>query len=288
VTITDNGAVSLNLGSRLIEIVNSGGGNDTLDATGYATAVTINAGVGNDTVRGGAAADTLNGQDGDDTILGNNGNDTIAGGAGNDTITGGGGSDSLIGGDGNDTIVADSTDAFIAGGTGIDTVTITDAGAVNLNLTARTIEIVNSGGGADTLDATGFGSAVTVNAGLGDDTVRGGAVGDTLNGQDGNDTISGNGGNDTITGGLGNDSLNGGLGNDVFVYGSNWGTDTITGWQDGLDIMDLTGLAASGVHSIADITITTIGPDTIVSFNANSITLIGTAGLIGSSDLLFA
>ena len=63
---------------------------------------------------------------------------------------------------------------------------------------------------------------------------------DTLNGQDGNDTISGNGGNDTIAGGLGNDSLNGGLGNDVFVYGPNWGADTITSWQDGLDLVDLT------------------------------------------------
>jgi Ca2+-binding RTX toxin-like protein len=233
-------------------------------------------------------ADSLNGQDGDDTILGNNGNDTINGGSGNDTITGGGGSDSLIGGDGNDTLVADSTDAFIAGGTGIDTVNIADNGAVTLNLTNRAVEIVNSGGGADTLDATGFAAAVTINAGLGDDTLRGGAVADTLNGQDGNDTISGNGGNDTITGGLGNDSLNGGLGNDVFVYSANWGADTITGWQDGLDLMDLTALAASGVHSIADLTITTIGPDTLVSWTTNSITLTGTAGLIGNTDFLFA
>ena len=229
----------------------------------------------------------LNGQDGDDSLFGNNGSDTLFGGLGNDTLTGGAGADSLSGGDGDDTLVADSADTFIGGGAGTDTVNITDTGAVNLNLTSRGVEIVNSGGGADLLDATGYGTAVTINAGLGNDTVRGGAVNDVLDGQGGADSIVGNGGNDTITGGAGNDTLNGGAGSDMFVFGPGFGADTITGWQDGLDVMDLTGLAGSGVHSVADLTITVVGPDTVVAWTTNSITLTATAGQIETTDFLF-
>ncbi|RKQ60621.1 uncharacterized protein DUF4214 [Thermovibrio guaymasensis] len=50
------------------------------------TGMTIDAGGGNDTVKGGAGADTIDGGTGNDTIYGGDGGDTITGGAGNDKI----------------------------------------------------------------------------------------------------------------------------------------------------------------------------------------------------------
>ena len=49
----------------------------------------------------------------------------------------------------------------------------------------------------------------------------------TIFGGAGDDTIWANSGNDIIIGGSGNDSLFGGGGNDTFIFGDNWGKDTV-------------------------------------------------------------
>lgn len=94
----------------------------------------------------------------------------------------------------------------------------------------------------------------------GNDTVAGGGNSDRIEGGDGNDVLAGEGGNDTILGGddddrlIGGrsaDSLTGGADDDVFVFRrlSDTGAlvasaDTITDFEAGRDIIDLSGIDA--------------------------------------------
>jgi Ca2+-binding RTX toxin-like protein len=104
------------------------------------------------------------------------------------------------------------------------------------------------GGGADTIDLSGWSSASTLNltagsysnvngmtknlaiaygadienatTGSGNDTITGNDLANVLNGNAGNDTINGAGGDDTINGGAGIDILIGGSGNDTIYFDS--------------------------------------------------------------------
>jgi Ca2+-binding RTX toxin-like protein len=70
-------------------IVNAGGGDDVVTATGLtATAIGLvaNGGDGNDVLIGGAGNDTLNGGPGNDTLNGGPGNDILDGGPGSNTL----------------------------------------------------------------------------------------------------------------------------------------------------------------------------------------------------------
>ncbi len=65
---------------------------------------------------------------------------------------------------------------------------------------------------------------------------------DYLTGTARNDTLDGGAGNDVLVGGAGNDSLAGGSGADRFVFERTWernGTDTITDFEVGVDVLDL-------------------------------------------------
>lgn len=64
-----------------------------------------------------------------------------------------------------------------------------------------------------------------------------------LVGGSGEDTIFGRGGNDTIIGGRSDDELTGDAGEDVFAFGTHLGTDVITDFTDGDDLLYLAGLA---------------------------------------------
>jgi Ca2+-binding RTX toxin-like protein len=86
-----------------------GAGNNTLDASGFASLL----GAGNGGV-------TLNGGDGNDTLLGGKGNDILHGGPGDDYLDGGLGDDSLYGEAGNDTLVTTSGNDYLNGGIGND------------------------------------------------------------------------------------------------------------------------------------------------------------------------
>ncbi len=92
----------------------TGDGNDRVDALGADVNVWVYAGDGNDYVRGGGAFDRLDGGDGNDTLIGasggddlygGNGNDDLSGGPGNDWLDGQAGSDDVHGGTGNDRLL---------------------------------------------------------------------------------------------------------------------------------------------------------------------------------------
>ena len=94
------------------------------------------------------------------------------------------------------------------------------------------IGAIRSGAGDDLIDLTSqqfeyIGDGMVVYGGLGDDVIWANKGNNLLFGDAGNDCIVGAGGNDTIVGGAGDDTLHGGGGNDLFVFGGNWGKDTV-------------------------------------------------------------
>ena len=91
------------------DVVRGGGGNDN-----------VNTGPGNDTALGSAGVDRLYGADGSDSLEGGNGNDLLDGGTGPDTLVAGDGGDSLIGGDGDDRLEAGKGADSLDGGAGND------------------------------------------------------------------------------------------------------------------------------------------------------------------------
>jgi Ca2+-binding RTX toxin-like protein len=80
-----------------------------------------------------------------------------------------------------------------------------------------------------------------LNGGVGKDTLSGGNGNDTLNGNAGGDILNGDNGDDILNGGVGNDTLTGGNGADRFVITSGAGTDTITDFKAGTDLIALSG-----------------------------------------------
>jgi uncharacterized protein (TIGR01370 family) len=233
---------------------------------------TVYGGVGNDRISGGSGADTMYGSSGNDTYFVTDKDDTVIEhqsrgqdrvyskvhclelaanveelmfyGTGSFVGTGNALSNILRGGSGNDRFMdlAGGNDKFF-GRSGSDTVDYRGATkGITLNLATKThaggakgdtfssIEnYFGSDSGADRM--TGGKSAVAFFGFAGNDRLTGGK---------GKDNLSGGAGNDIINGGLGNDVMAGGAGSDVFYFSkSKFGDDLITGFQDGLDRIDL-------------------------------------------------
>ena len=222
-------------------VINTEGGNDTVDASAIDVAVKVNGSGGNDTLTGGSANDTLNGGSGEDKLVGGPGNDKLQGqGSSYDTLTGGEGDDTLDGGDGYDRIFETADVNFTATDT-----SLTGLGSDTLN----NIQLVQLFGGssANTIDASAFTGRAFLNGSGGNDTLTGGGWYDRIFGGSGRDLITGGtsvidpgtggftydvlrgqgGNNDTLIGGDGNDKLNGGIGHDSLVGGD--GDDVLTG-----------------------------------------------------------
>ncbi|MBA4062360.1 MAG: hypothetical protein C0501_01380 [Isosphaera sp.] len=258
----NNRADNANRASALLAAPNAtllgGAGNDiiTPQTGGFQGGVIGNPILGNVVQRGGTGDDTLNSGFGNDAMFGEDGNDTLVwlpgtlldtfdGGAGNDIgrIVGNGGAANpgdafLLAANGDGRVRFDRTnlvpftvfmDAIetvdLKPQTGNDTVTVNNlAGTDVLRVT------VDGGLGDDTINGSGQLSTTVrliLQGGAGNDTVTGGAGNDTLTGAAGNDTLNGGGGNDTLDGGDGNDSLNGGDGADTLLGGD--GNDTLSG-----------------------------------------------------------
>jgi Ca2+-binding RTX toxin-like protein len=119
-------------------------------------------------------------------------------------------------------------------------------------------DLLRGGNGSDRLEG-----------GVGDDLLRGGKGSDQIAGEAGEDVILGGWGRDRIDGGAGDDLLSGGKGRDVFVFGPDFGADTIVGfdanpWR-GQDRMDLRALGISATSFASAVTIEQIGDDTRIT-----------------------
>jgi Ca2+-binding RTX toxin-like protein len=246
--------------TTLIQVFGQGG-DDVLalsELNGALPKANLFGGAGNDVLTGGSGTDLLFGQTGNDTLLGKGGNDQLFGGADNDTLTGGDGDDQVFGESGNDRMIwnpGEDTD-LNEGGDGTDTVEVNGGnGAEVFSATANgtrvrfdrlnpapfSIDIgtsenltLNANGGDDSFSATGNLATLiklTVDGGLGNDTLTGGNGADTLLGGDGNDFVDGNQGNDLAFLGAGDDT---------FQWDPGDGSDTVEG-QDGNDTMAFNG-----------------------------------------------
>jgi RTX calcium-binding nonapeptide repeat (4 copies) len=126
---------------------------------------------------------------------------------------------------------------------------VTENDVIDLSGQTWTGGTIRSGLGADAVTGTALGDVIELGAGR--DVGRGGGGADRIFGQAGNDRLLGGLGSDTLVGGAGNDVLEGGTGNDrlvgeegvdVFVLKTGFGRDTIVGFEDGVDKIDLSSL----------------------------------------------
>lgn len=262
-------------GGRGHDIMVGGTGNDTL--IGGHGEDTLVGGEGNDSMDGGARADSL---------VGDDGNDTMAGGSGNDTLEGGAGADDLIGGSGEDTASYRNADAGVVAslfnpGQNTGAAEGDTYASIEVIEGSRFDDTLRGGEGDNTLD--GRKGADALNGREGDDSLRGGGGADSLRGREGNDTLDGGGAGDLLIGGDGDDSLTGGGGGDEFRLNTGDGTDTITDFQIGNDVIGLQGVGIS----FAGLSITQDGNDAVVAFADVEIILIDrSAGDLSASDFL--
>jgi Ca2+-binding RTX toxin-like protein len=107
--------------------------------------------------------------------------------------------------------------------------------------------------------------------------------GDTyIIGSDGNDLIQGGKGADFIEGGKGNDTIRDSSGHNTFLFSGPFGQDRIIGYQatDKLVFRDVEGSADYRDHAKV------VGGDTVISFGADSVTLVGVVGLSGEGIVI--
>ena len=226
-----------------LERIDGNIGNDTIDGSGYGTALFMFGANGNDHLIGTTYNDTLAGGNGNDRLFAGDGADTLLGGGGADTLFGQGGADYLDGGEDGDIYSIDGDDTIVdTGSSGYDAAQIGSTLGVAINMTGWSgLEQINGNTGNDTIDASGYGTSLVMLGG------------------DGSDSLIGSSGNDTMFGG--NDA-------DVFVFNAGFGADQISDFEDGTDMIDFSGHA--GVTSISDLVITqhANGTDTVVTLAA--------------------
>lgn len=242
-----------------------------------------------DTLRlGGTQTTTLTwGEEGGHGFRLGEGNDTVTGGegwvevlstrGGDDEVTLSGGAEVVRLGDGNDTITTgDDFIGMINTGNGDDVVQI-GTGFVGLT---------RLGGGDDTLTVdpayTEFG--LTIWAGAGDDSVDGTVGGDQVYGGSGMDTITGGAGDDVISGGEDDDLLSGGADADIFLFAAQSGTDIVTDFEQGPDVLKIDEHAGG----FASLVISVNGGDLEVTHDGGTIVLQGLAGAtLTEADFVF-
>jgi Ca2+-binding RTX toxin-like protein len=162
----------------------------------------------------------------------------------------------ILGTNGDDILSGDSANNVLMGMRGNDAL---DGGLGN--------DTIFGGKGSDTL----LGSS-------GDDALFAGRGADILNGDDGNDILYGGKGDDLLTGGLGIDTLIGGMGVDKFLLSTNSGTDTITDFEVGKDLLVL----GNGL-SFSQLTIAQDSGATLIRFAQTGEILASITGVSASS-----
>ena len=170
---------------------------------------------------------------GDSTVdaTGQDGGLLLGLGKGDDTAATGDGDDVVLGGNGADAISTGAGDDLVLAGGGADTVTLGDGD-----------DAAFGGAGADNL----YGQA-------GDDTLSGDNGDDFVAGGAGDDLLLGGAGADTLSGGTGDDLLAGGAGGDTFIFGNDFGHDTVTDFGPGDKLQFAADLNGSGIQVPSDL-----------------------------------
>ncbi len=219
---------------------------------------------------GSTGADLLYGSAADNRLEGHNGNDHIEGGGGNDYLSGGGGDDMHYGDAGDDYILGSVGLDHFYGGDGVDTL---DMSYTSASITFRLDDgYLQFDGGTQVEDAQDFENVIGT---TGNDTLVGSALANRL---------EGNGGADRIEGAAGDDDLWGGTGADRFVFGAGDGVDTIGDFEDGIDLIEFTGL------TFADLSITDEAEGARIGFGASDSVLVKNvlAADLTQDDFVFA
>ncbi|MCA1522853.1 hypothetical protein I6F14_33510, partial [Bradyrhizobium sp. IC3069] len=221
----------------------------------------------------------LVGTNGNNVLIGSSANQNLYGEAGDDRIDGQGGNDLLYGGLGNDTLVlsvsAPGNVATVNGGVGTDTLDLSGFGS------AVWIDLVTNGAEVRTTDQSNLASGTwrdmaqveqieNITGTAFSDQIAGDAGNNVIVGGEGNDVIDARSGDDVVFGGIGDDALTGGMGKDKLDGGT--GADILNGGLDsdiliggaGYDV--LTGGAGGDIFvvGVGD------GSDTVTDFTAGS------------------
>ncbi|MDY7024401.1 MAG: calcium-binding protein, partial [Cyanobacteriota bacterium] len=178
------------------------------------------------------------------------------------TLNGSASDDILVGEDNNNLIVALAGDDVVAGNLG-DDVIFGNEGA----------DILRGDNNSRSSGATVGGDDI-IFGGAGDDQIGGKAGNDELFGEQGNDQIWGDDGDDILNGGLGDDTLtgddfSGGSGSDTFILAVGEGTDTITDFEVGIDLIEL----ANGLTP-DELSITQVGNNTEMSLGDETLAVL--------------
>jgi hypothetical protein len=264
------------------------GGNDNIDGGRDQDLLLGNQGrdfiqgyAGNDIISGGKDNDTVLGGDGSDFLTGDMGNDLVAGGNGNDSIYGGQDDDILLGEDGNDYILGNLGNDTINAGDGNDIAFGNEGADLIFGLFGN--DTLDGGQENDSLDG-GEGNDLLL-GGDGNDVLFGNADNDKLDGGNGNDILNGGAGDDTLIGGAGDDTLIGGSGNDVFLLNQSSGSDIITDFLQGEDLIGLPSdlsFAQLSISSSNNETLITVTDTNQLLAKLNGVT----PGILTASDFL--
>ncbi len=208
----------------------------------------------------------------------------LTGGDRDDALQGGTSDDMLTGGAGADTFV------FEAGG-GNDTIADFDAGqgdridltAFEASLTWQDVQAATTDmGGSAVIDLSAWGGgAITVTGVAPADLTAEMFVLDDFAGADGDDVIEGTAADNRLTGGAGADT---------FVFEAGHGSDTVTDFADGEDLIDLS--AFTGITQFSDLVIAQVGDDAQIDLSGETgggtITLQNfAAGDLDEADFVF-
>ncbi len=237
-------------------VINSLGGNDTVNATGLSAAtvrLTIDGGDGNDSITGG---------DGNDVLLGGDGNDSINGGRGDDVAFLGAGDDNFTWnpGDGSDVLEGQAgTDLMLFNGSNANENIDISANGQRVRFFRDVANITMDLDGVEKIDFRAFGGAdnISVNDLTGTsatDVFLGLAAASGVEGQADNVFVNGTNGDDVIkvAGGVGNVNVSG-LAAKVKITGAEAALDRLTiNALGGVDVVDASGLAAGAIGLTLD------------------------------------
>jgi len=268
---SDKGAWSINTGNGNDVVLAEGSGNDTINAGGGDNTITLGSGkdlvlsTGDDTVTAGDGQETISATGKHrDLIYGNSSKLFFVATQGSATVFGGTGSDTFFGGKGPD---------LVYGGTGGNNFLFAGTGHATLF----------GGGSGDQLFGNGT-EAQALHADAGNETLSGGSGADTFYGSAGSTRMFGGFGSDTFVAGTGAATITAGLTSNLFVFtdGQAGGTESISGFTSGRDLVDLQGYGKNEVTKALKSQHVTSAGDTITLSDHTTITFAGVNSLSAS------